>query len=141
MSRLPVWAGVASPFNKVLELFVAYSGIEDIFDFVFFVVVDLDRRGFWVLLSWVWISAGWVQEVNMEDWMDFHRGRKVQLICSLAYGLKNLKRSHHLSLQFLCGSLSSDIASVQPNLIPGFVRWRWDSFLIGLFFLDFLGSL
>ena len=36
--------GVTDPFDKVREMVVAATGVEDTFDFVFDVVIDRDRE-------------------------------------------------------------------------------------------------
>jgi hypothetical protein len=52
------------------------AGIEDLFNFPLLVFVDDYWRWWWLLMSWDGFGVGrWLEQANMEDWMEFDGGR------------------------------------------------------------------
>ncbi len=78
--RLPGRVVVTDPTNKVLELSSNEFVVENFFDFPLKVFVNNDSRGSWLNLTCESILGDRFKEGDVEDWVNFHSRREVQLI-------------------------------------------------------------
>jgi hypothetical protein len=83
---------VACPLNKECGFAIAGAGFKDFFDVPLLLSSNDSRRGRWLLLSLKRIVGCGFKEEDMEHWMDFHGGRKLEFIC--------VKRDLFLNLEF-----------------------------------------
>jgi hypothetical protein len=95
--RIPSFVRVVEtcPLYIVLKLVSVAAGIEDLFDFPLLVLVH-DYRWRWrLLVSGDRFSVRcWLEEADVENWVEFDGGGQVQLIGSRAYSLQNGVRSY-----------------------------------------------
>jgi hypothetical protein len=70
---LPGGIRATDPTDKVLEVATNEAGIENLFDFEFFVTVDNNRRRWRLNLADKRVGSNRFQEGDVEDWMDLHR--------------------------------------------------------------------
>jgi hypothetical protein len=67
---------IAFSFDKVLELVAILTTVQDVFDFIFKFVIDLDWLGRWWSVSVYLIAAPWGETVDMKDRVLSHGWRK-----------------------------------------------------------------
>jgi hypothetical protein len=58
---------IAFPFDKVLELVTILTTIQDVFNFVFEFIIDLNWLWRWRSVSVYFIALPWGEAVDMED--------------------------------------------------------------------------
>jgi hypothetical protein len=129
--RLPRVIGwrVILPLNFIKETATAESRIEDFFDFPLqFVVNDNGRRR---ILGSIRDSRRFVriQEEDVEHRVNLHRRWELQAVGLEANPLFDNVGAKVLPVEFLRGTLSSDIRREKPNFIPD---GEFDAFVLGV---------
>jgi hypothetical protein len=65
---------IASPLDKILELVPIFATIEDLFYFIFKVVINFYRFRWGWVTTMNFISLPWRESIHMKDGMLSHRG-------------------------------------------------------------------
>jgi len=105
---------VLSAVREVLCSVVALSMFEDSFDLEDVVFFCFEMKGF---LEWRF-RVCWFQHVDVESWVDFCVGWKVECKCNWSLLVENQKRSDLDVVEPFVGSLGAEILREQINFIP-----------------------
>jgi hypothetical protein len=84
---------IATPLDEVLVLVAIAPAVEDLFDFVFKCVVDLDWIGGWGVEAINGIPVPWGETIDVENRVLVHLRRELQTISKLASPFEDFVRS------------------------------------------------
>ena len=111
------------PVNEVLDLAVTDTGVQDCFDFEFFLAVDDDwwRRILDTARDIVGMEG--LEKRDVEHGMDLHGRGKLEAEGCLANLGSDGERAETLVVELVAGASRSDVASEEPDLIPDLEWW------------------
>jgi hypothetical protein len=97
--------------DEVLELATVDAGIQDFFNLELLVVVDDNGRRRILSTTGDIIWANGLEERHMENWMDAHRGGKLETESCLAFLVCDWERTETLVVELVARASCLDIAS------------------------------
>lgn len=104
------------PMDKVLELTTADAGVQDLFDFIFFLVVDDDGRRRLLDTTRDVVGTHAHEKRDMEHRVDTHGRRELEAVGGLADLLHYWKRAEAPVVELVARAGGLDVAAEQPHL-------------------------